>query len=316
MDDKLTQKSLVAIVLIVGVIGMIISFGSSDFSATGEASRFSKLCGDGTCQAFESTRSCREDCGTGLSAGRGSFDLGLGSSVDADEEEATGITDANSNGIDDRIEAIHSDYDFSDPLDLDLMGSTGTVAKTWIDADDASWVSVSTGADGIDYITFSDSNQLTYNEEIDGDSTFDYSDWFVINAKVRTHSLDSTGVFVTKLFENDKCQRPYNEFIMRQYNGGGYQLGITTIEEGEDDTRFMTPSWYEGAGEQSNTWTYVTGVWDGSELYLYQDGELVADAKEVGRTPITTVGHLVVGNTPCRNTNFEGDMAELQIWGE
>jgi len=85
----------------------------------------------------------------------------------------------------------------------------------------------------------------------------------------------------------------------------GLQFVVFSDNNTWDYARFSNPS--------LNTWHHVAGVYDGSSIYLYLDGNLVASQNHIGSIPHTSVP-LTFGNWFAQSRPLSGTLDEVRMW--
>jgi hypothetical protein len=69
---------------------------------------------------------------------------------------------------------------------------------------------------------------------------------------------------------------------------------------------------YSAGAITQNTWQYGTGVYDGTRMYLYLDGNLTGSWAKTGNINTDSGVGVNIGNTPPGNRSFDGKLDEIR----
>ncbi len=110
---------------------------------------------------------------------------------------------------------------------------------------------------------------------------------------------------------SSRCRAQYALGI----NNGKYTFNLNT------DGKVYSLS---GGTVEEGTTNSVLGVFTGSKMYLFVDGNLVAEEELLDKTEtmLTSFGQLIIGahneysqTTACTNLDYKGTMTKIKIWG-
>jgi hypothetical protein len=133
-------------------------------------------------------------------------------------------------------------------------------------------------------------------------SVLDPLNTITVEAWVNSSNTVFNGVIVGNYYTSSSDM----QFLLRR-DGDSYTFWV------DDENGFEMVG--SAAGSViTNTWQHVAGVWDGSSLYLYINGVLVATTTGVNGPSFASVLNPVVIGRNLYPESFEGSIDEVRIW--
>jgi len=133
---------------------------------------------------------------------------------------------------------------------------------------------------------------------------FDFDETFTVEAWVKPISLSGTGSYKSFLGGN---------FSEPPFSGSGWQFFLDNADYSNWGLSVCVPDCDAAksgsGGLQTNQWQHVAGTYDGSNIRIYKNGELIATQAHSGN--VGDVNFVLVG---IWETSFDGVMDEVRIW--
>jgi Concanavalin A-like lectin/glucanases superfamily len=111
----------------------------------------------------------------------------------------------------------------------------------------------------------------------------------------------------------------YRTVVSKGYfSAGSWELRLTRDSEGPNmNFGVATSSGYASttiSGFQNSAWHNVAGVYDGTKVYIYQDGKLIANSLQTGGIVITSNNVEIGWHDGLAAEYFNGQIANVQIY--
>ncbi|MDO4551383.1 MAG: LamG-like jellyroll fold domain-containing protein [Planctomycetia bacterium] len=132
------------------------------------------------------------------------------------------------------------------------------------------------------------------------DSSLNFSGQITLSAWVKPESTDGLRVILT----HGHTATPKREVFLRIHDGK-YQVG--SWNGSNHLVEFTIPA------EDLNSWTHLTGTYDGSAWNLYRNGELVASSDDATGA-LTVNADWVIGANVHAARSFDGEIRSVAIW--
>jgi hypothetical protein len=133
---------------------------------------------------------------------------------------------------------------------------------------------------------------------------FDFENTFTVEAWVKPDSLSGSGSF--KSFLGGNTSEP-------PFSGSGWQFFLDTADYTNWGLSVCVPacdSAKSGSGNlQVGEWQHVAGTFDGSNIRIYKNGDLITTQAHTGN--VSDINFVLVG---IWETSFSGMMDEVRIW--
>ena len=137
--------------------------------------------------------------------------------------------------------------------------------------------------------------------------TFDGNDYVVVS---ETPSLDISDVITLQAWVYSSGRTDYDYFFGKQESHTGYELAIAS--NGNLSFAIGTTE-FQGGLLPTGEWVHAVGVYNGSDMKVYINGEYTSTAK-TGAIPLNN-GNVVFGRWPSSAAHFfNGKLDELAIW--
>ena len=133
---------------------------------------------------------------------------------------------------------------------------------------------------------------------------FDFDDTFTVEAWVKPNTLSGSGSF--KSFLGGNTSEP-------PFTGSGWQFFLHRDDYSNWGLSVCVPtcdSATTGSGNlQADQWQHMAGTFDGSNIRIYKNGELITTQAHAGN--VMDINYILVG---IWETSFDGVMDEIRIW--
>jgi hypothetical protein len=151
-------------------------------------------------------------------------------------------------------------------------------------------------------------NALTFNgstQYVDAGlrSSLNLSTTGTVSAWVKFSTVPSSwpGVVCNEDIDSDK-----NGYCLYVDSSGKFDLELS---DASSYANIQSPGTYN-----DNNWHLIAGTWDGSNLYLYADGAMVAGPVSQTHTPVSTVFNLEIGTTGNKTNYFNGLIDDARVY--
>jgi hypothetical protein len=141
-------------------------------------------------------------------------------------------------------------------------------------------------------------------------SVFDITTAITLSAWAKPNTVGAYDLIVGK--HHTSCADPYQLYALYFYNDGSYDtvaFAITT-----SSTRTLYEARVGPTGTLDNKWSFATGVYDGTNMKVYLNGNLVGTAPKTGSINTNNQPVEIGGSITCTAVDFDGFIDEVKIY--